>query len=181
MVMGSIFPTVYLLTGRPAWPLGLAAFFLTLLLALEYERYKNPAIWAWLLKHAAGIFKTRPGRLTGDTCFMLASFISLLFFPRGIAIANLYFLVFGDAASALVGSRWGRLVVFPGKTAEGMLGGIAVNLLVGFLLLKMVGVNFGVLIVGVLVGGVLEVLPLKVDDNLTVGIGPGLVMTLLAI
>lgn len=179
LVMGSIFPTGYLLTGKSVLPLGLATFFLTLLLALEYERYRSPALWNWLLKHTGGIFKTRPGRLTGDTCFMLATFISLLFFPRKVAIANLYFLVFGDAASALAGSKWGKLNIFPGKTLEGMLAGILFNSLVGFLLLRLLDINFEILFTGVLVGGILEVLPLNIDDNLTIGIVPGLLMALL--
>ena len=181
MVMGSIVPTVYLLTRSPVFPLIISSFFLTLLLALEYERYKNPKIWNWILSHFGGIFKTEPGTLTGETNFMIATFLSILYFPKDVAIANLYFLVFGDAGSAIIGKKFGKLKIFPGKTAEGMIGGIIFNLAVAFILLHLTGIPIEILVSGLLVGSILEVLPLKVDDNLTVGIIPGILMSLLLI
>ena len=179
IVMGSIFPTIYLITKSSVFPLILSSFFLTLLLALEYERYKNPNIWNWILSHFGGIFKTTPGTLTGDTNFMIASFLSILYFPREVAIANLYFLVFGDAGSAIIGKKFGKLTIFPNKTAEGMIGGILFNLIVAGILLNFLDIGSGILISGLLVGSIMEVLPFKVDDNLTVGIIPGIVMSLL--
>ncbi len=110
---------------------------------------------------------------------MIASFISVLYFPFPVAVANLLFLTFGDAASAMVGSRFGKLHIFPGKTLEGMLGGIIINGIIGLLLSSYLAVPFEILFIGVLAGCILEVIPLKVDDNLTVGIFPGLLMAVL--
>jgi len=148
---------------------------------MEFERYLHPGFYNWLLKHSPGVFKTKPGVLTGDTNFMIATFVSILYFPFPVAVANLLFLTFGDAASAVVGSRYGKLQIFPGKTAEGMLGGIITNSIIGFLLSLHFAIPFEVLFAGVLIGCIFEVLPIKIDDNLTVGIIPGILMTILLI
>ncbi|MCM8788814.1 MAG: phosphatidate cytidylyltransferase [Candidatus Omnitrophica bacterium] len=181
IILGGLVPFVYLLTKDPLAPALITSFFLFWLLLMEFERYLHPGFWAWLLKHSPGIFKTRPGVLTGDTNFMIASFISVLYFPFPISVANLFFLTFGDAASAMIGSRFGRLHIFPGKTVEGMLGGIAINTVIGILFTFHFAVPFEILFAGVLAGSIIEVLPIKIDDNLTVGIVPGILMTLLFI
>ncbi|HOC02631.1 MAG TPA: hypothetical protein PKK91_04055 [bacterium] len=177
ILMGGIAPVVYLLTSDPLAPACICAFFLFWLLLMEFERYLHPGFWAWLLKHSPGIFKTRPGVLTGDTNFMIASFLSILYFPYPVAVSNLLFLTFGDAASAMVGSKYGRFHIFPGKSVEGMIGGIIINTMIALILAFYFSISFEILFIGVLVGSILEVLPLKVDDNLTVGIIPGILMT----
>ncbi|HOK80914.1 MAG TPA: hypothetical protein PK303_04445 [bacterium] len=181
IVLGGLVPFVYLLTKDPLVPGLIASFFLFWLLLMEFERYLHPGFYNWLLKHSPGVFKTKPGVLTGDTNFMIATFVSILYFPFPVAVANLLFLTFGDAASAVVGSRYGKLQIFPGKTAEGMLGGIITNSIIGFLLSLHFAIPFEVLFAGVLIGCIFEVLPIKIDDNLTVGIIPGILMTILLI
>ena len=177
ILMGGIAPVVYLLTSDPLAPACICAFFLFWLLLMEFERYLHPGFWTWLLKHSPGIFKTRPGVLTGDTNFMIASFLSILYFPYPVAVSNLLFLTFGDAASAIVGSRYGKLHIFPGKSIEGMLGGIIINTIIALILAFYFSISFEILFIGVIVGSILEVLPIKIDDNLTVGIIPGIFMT----
>ncbi|MCL4378096.1 MAG: hypothetical protein M1409_06925 [Actinobacteria bacterium] len=181
IVFGGIAPTVCLLTSSKYFPLVIASFFLTLLLALEFERFKNPSVWSWLLSHLGNFFKTAPGVLTGDTFFMLATFLSLLYFPFPIAVASLYFLVFGDAASGVVGTRWGKIPLLPHKTLEGLFAEIFMNMVVAFLLYLRFHLSFYILAAGVLTGAVLEVVSIKVDDNITVGLVPGIIMTLLYI
>ncbi|MCM8814975.1 MAG: hypothetical protein NC931_03220 [Candidatus Omnitrophica bacterium] len=181
VIFGGLIPFVYLLTKDPLAPALIASFFLFWLLLMEFERYLHPGFWNWLLKHSPGIFKTRPGILTGDTNFMIASFVSVLYFPFPISVANLLFLTFGDAASAIIGVRYGKLQIFPGKTVEGMLGGIIVNTIIGIFFAFHFAVSFEILFAGVLTGCVLEVLPIKIDDNLTVGLIPGILMTILFI
>ncbi len=177
ITFGGLIPFVYLLTEDPLVPALIAAFFLFWLLLMEFERYLHPGFWNWLLKHSPGVFKTKPGILTGDTNFMIASFISVLYFHFPIAVANLLFLTFGDAASAMFGSRFGKLHIFPDKTVEGMFGGIIINSIIAVLLSLHFSVSFEILFTGVLTGCILEVLPFRIDDNLTVGIIPGILMS----
>ena len=180
IVMGSLCPTLYLISGRRVLPLSLCCILLTLLLALEYARYRCPGAWQWMLRRFQ-FFKTPPGQLTGETWFMIATFASLLFFSRDVTIAALFFLVFGDAGSALAGTRWGRTGLFRGKTLEGMAGGILANGVVAIGLMGHLSLPPEVLGAGVLVGALAEILPLPLDDNLTMGLSAGLVMSLLSL
>jgi dolichol kinase len=179
IVFGGIAPTVCLLTSSKYFSLVIASLFLTLLLALEYERFKNPSVWQWLLSHFGNFFKTVPGVLTGDTFFMTATFLSLLYFPFPIAVASLYFLVFGDAASGVVGTRWGKIPLLPHKSLEGLFAEILLNMFVAFLLYLRFHLSFYILGAGVLVGSIMEVISIKVDDNITVGLVPGIIMSIL--
>lgn len=177
--MGSIVPLIYLFTSSYFFPLIISSFFLTLLLSLEFERWRNPSVWDYILKKYGMIFKTPPGKLTGDTYFMISSFIAIVFFPKEIAIPSLFFLVFGDAGSGIIGSKYGRIKIFPGKSFEGFLGGIIFNLIIGILIWKIINLPLYILIFGVLIASIMELLPLKIDDNLTVGISTSIGMFLL--
>ncbi|HOK57196.1 MAG TPA: phosphatidate cytidylyltransferase [bacterium] len=177
--MGSIIPSVYLFTNSLFFSLIICSFFLTLLFSLEFERWKNPGVWDYVLRKYGRIFKTPPGKLTGDTYFMLATFIILLFFKKDIAISSLFFLIFGDAGSGILGSKYGKTKIFPGKTLEGFIGGIIFNLIIAFFLHNFLNLPFYILLSGVLISSIVEILPLKIDDNLTVGIITAFFMNIL--
>ncbi len=178
IVIGSLFPVSYLISANIFLPLFLASFFLTLVLALEYERYVHPAVWSFLLGRF-GVFKKATGSFIGETHFMIACFFALLVFSRPVAIAALFFLTFGDAGSALAGTWWGQTSLFGNKTVEGLIGGLASNALVSLCLSFVLPLHGLTLISGFLLAGILESLPLKLDDNLTVGFIPGFLMSLL--
>ncbi|MCM8762453.1 MAG: hypothetical protein NC905_01635 [Candidatus Omnitrophica bacterium] len=178
IIMGSLFPVLYLITGSVFVSLMLATFFLTLLLAMEYERWKHPAVWEYITGKGKGIFREKSGKLTGDTYFILAVFI-ILFFPKDISIATLFFLVFGDAGSGIIGTKYGRTEIFPGKTLEGLAGGLFFNLIIGLIIYPFLGLSLPLLITGAIVASIVEVLPIKVNDNLSVGIITALIMVFL--
>lgn len=177
--MGSIVPFFYLVLNSVFFPLIISSFFLTLLLSLEYERWKNPNVWDYVMRKYGRIFKTPPGKLTGDTYFMISTFLILVFFKREIAIPTLFFLTFEDAGSGIIGSKFGKTKIFPGKSVEGFMGGFFFNLLILLLIFKFIDLPFYVLISGALISSIVELLPLKMDDNLTVGIITAISMYLL--
>lgn len=88
--MGSIVPFFYLVLNSVFFPLIISSFFLTLLLSLEYERWKNPNVWDYVMRKYGRIFKTPPGKLTGDTYFMISTFLILVFL-KGKLQFQLYF------------------------------------------------------------------------------------------
>jgi len=176
--MGSIVPFLYLITKSVFFPLIVCSFFLTLLLSLEYERWKNPGIWDYILKKYGRIFKTPPGKLTGDTYFMIATFIILIFFIKDIAIPSIFFLVFCDAGSGIIGSKFGKIKIFSGKSLEGFLGGVIFNLFISLIIFKFIELPIYILLIGTFTSSIIEILPLKIDDNLTVGLLTAVVMEL---
>lgn len=174
--MGSIIPVSYILTENVFLPLAITTFFLTLLGALEYERWKNPSVWKWMVDRYGGVFKKRPGKLTGDTYFMISNFIVLLFFPFDIAVYSLFFLTFEDAGSGIIGKKFGKIEIFKGKTLEGFVGGILFNLFIGLILFTFIKIPVVVFFTGIFVSSFVEILPVPVDDNLSVGITTPLIM-----
>jgi len=179
IIMGSLFPVIYMVTGEVFFPLMLATFFLTLLLAMEYERWRRPGVWEYIKGKGKGIFKSKSGKLTGDTYFLISVFI-ILFFPKDICLAVLFFLVFGDAGSALIGTKYGRIKIFSAKTLEGLAGGLVFNLVIGLIIYPFLTLPVFLLITGAVVASLVEVLPLKVNDNLSVGVITVIAMTLVS-
>ena len=58
--------------------------------------------------------------LMGSTYFLFSTILTLLIFPKPIAITSLLVLILSDTAAALVGKGIGKIPLF-GKTLEGSL------------------------------------------------------------
>jgi dolichol kinase len=120
--------------------------------------------------------KEKKKSLTGSSYLLLSSFLSVAFYPKPIAVLALTFLILGDTAAALVGSRWGRISLFPGKSLEGSLACLGACLAIG---LALDLVPFWKVLIGAVVAAAAEALPFGPDDNLTMPLTSGAVMTLL--
>ncbi len=115
--------------------------------------------------------KTLPGK--GALLFFLGAIIAMALFQRQeIVLGALCVAVYGDAASTIVGMRFGRRRIAGKKTLEGTVGGILVS--AGFLLALF---QWPVALATAVVGMAAELLP--VDDNFTIPIAVGLVLTFL--
>ena len=179
LIMGSLFPLVYYFGGK-IWAISLTSFFLAGMLFFELERRLHPGLYRWVVKHLGGLFKEKTGHLTGTTSFLLSTFLIIIFLEKSIAIASLSFLVLGDGTSAIIGVKYGTIKLFKGKSLEGSLGFIAINLVFSLLLLSSTRLSLHpyVAIVGLFFGALIEALPIPIDDNLSVGLGMGLIMHL---
>jgi dolichol kinase len=125
--------------------------------------------------------------LLGSTCLLISSTMTVLIFPKAVAIAALCLLIGGDTAAALVGKRFGRVRVFGSKTLEGTLAfiavGIALNQAVSLAMARLEPDATGWLTpaavaIGALVGAVVEAVPLPIDDNFAIPILSGVAMVL---
>ena len=113
------------------------------------------------------------GDWTGATYILLASCCTIALYSKPIAIAALAFIIVGDAAAAVIGRRFGKHKIGR-KSIEGSLGCLAATLLVAAFT---PGLSFPVAACGALVATLAEFEPLGADDNVTVPILSGLVMT----
>ena len=155
---------------------------MVLALAVEAARLMLDSLNRVLLRLFSPLLKQQEDRrLTGST-YMLASGLAVfLLFDIHIAAAAMLFLSLGDPAAALVGTRL-RGPRFFGKSPVGTaafvlvsLGGCAVLVSTG-----VVPFHWG-LLAGAVVAGVVELLPVPLDDNLTVPLVSGAVMHLLGV
>ena len=88
------------------------------------------------------------GALTGASWVMISAFVTILIFPKNIAILSLIFMSIGDTVAGLAGRGIGRLKIGE-KTVEGFL--------MGFLACALISYNykllsFSISIYGSLVG-----------------------------
>lgn len=159
---------------------------------IDICRLNEPRLWSFLDGMIGAVMRPHEKTgLLGSTCLLIASTMTVLIFPKAVAVSALVLLVAGDTAAALVGKRWGRVKVFGGKTLEGTLG----FLVVGLALVEGVAVVAARLpeagggdgltpqaaAIGALVGALVEAVPFPIDDNFAIPIISGVSMVLAGI
>jgi phytol kinase len=112
-----------------------------------------------------------PGR--GALYFAVSALVCVILFPTAVSVAALVTLAVLDSIATIAGLRFGRTRIYNGKSWEGTAAGIVVTAvaLVPFLTLP------GIAIVSV-IAGVIELFS-RVDDNLVIPVGVGILLTLL--
>ncbi len=119
---------------------------------------------------------TERKKFSSMTMFLISACIITLVFEKQIALASLTFLIFGDIFSKIFGLGFGRHKIFD-KTIEGSLAYGGGALICGFILYTALGIPLLLLLTGAMAAAVAEALPLGLDDNFTVGLISGAVMT----
>ena len=109
------------------------------------------------------------------TIFLISFFITVLVFDIEIAITALIFLVFGDMSSKIFGLAYGRHKIFE-KTFEGMLAFVGTVIVFGFVLYTSIEIPFIILLAGAISAPIIEILPLELNDNLTIPVLSGVAM-----
>lgn len=120
---------------------------------------------------------THSRRLTGATYVLIAATLSIFLFPKLIAITSFLILILADMAAALIGRKFGATPLF-GKSVEGSAAFFAVALLVIGATPKIAYVPGEYIIgcVAALAGTIVEALPIRIDDNLSVPLAVGFVL-----
>lgn len=117
-------------------------------------------------------------RISSMTIFLLGSFLSFLLFEQKIAILAITFLVFGDFFAKIFGLAYGRRKIF-NKTLEGTLAHFLGSLIFGYILNNHLNIPIGLIFLGAAIGAIVEVLPFNIDDNLSVPLFSGAIISLI--
>ena len=154
----------------------------TIFLAFELIRFRVSTANEWFLSNFRVLLREEESsRLTGTSYMLVASIVAFLVFDRDVAIIALSFLAVGDAVATIVGRLIGRRRLLA-KTLEGDLACLFSCIVVG-LVFHYVG--FGIPLLTIVVGAVsatiVEAIGLPINDNLTMPLFAGLVMTLMLI
>lgn len=116
-------PAAYALGVPRVLLLVLMSFLVVTALVVEVARRRSVAMRDGFDRIFAPLLREHEhGGLSGATWLLVAFFLSLLLFPREVAIAAMWAVSLGDASAALVG-RWvgRRRLTRSGKTLEGSL------------------------------------------------------------
>ena len=147
-------------------------------LAMEASRLRSPRLNGLYISVFGPILKqSESAEITGATWFLIAAFFTFFFYGAEIALPVLLFVAIGDPAAALVGAR------FPGprfweKSPSGIVAFIAAGLGVWAIICA---AGYGqwswAIVVAAAVAAAVEFAPTPIDDNLTVPLIGGAVMT----
>ena len=118
------------------------------------------------------------GRPYGAIYFLSATIICLAVFDFRIALTALLMTTFGDMAAAVIGQKYGHLIIFKKKTLAGTMAELFVNLIIGFVVL-MSYTNIYTVIIMAFTATIVETLVETLDDNLMVPLFTGFVGQLL--
>lgn len=143
------------------------------LLTVDVLRLGSPAVHRWFDARIGAYLRPDEHRglirmhyLSGTAAFLAGAV------PPAVAALALAYLVFGDAAAALAGHRWGR-PRWGRKSLEGSVACFVVCVLAGLLILP--GAWAAVLVSALVATGI-EAAPMPVDDNLSVPLATAAVL-----
>ena len=155
------------------WVLGIA---FAISVVVDVLRHTLPVDIQWW-RHLMALFRPKEkGKLSGSSYLLLAALLLVIFFSRGVTALSLTYMVVGDVASALVGRRFGRHSLFD-KTWEGSIAFFLACLIFSPLVPNL---PFWVKLSAAAVAAIIEFLPIKLDDNLTVPLGTAGFLTLIS-
>lgn len=155
-------------------------------LLIECFRFKCQRMNCLLVKKFSLLIKSKEERrVTGQTYLVIGSFLTIWFFPqKDIAITALAFLATGDVAGSVVGRLVGKTKLpmtklTKGKTFEGTTACFLACLCIGLLFrLILADLRIEVTLVGVITATLIESLSIPPDDNLTVPLSTGIMMSM---
>jgi len=173
--------SLYYLLGRQNALVCYGLLFLVVL-AVDITRLRVPAFNQFIQTRLSSfIRKNEANKITGTAPYVLGIGLTLLFYRTDIATAAICFLAFGDVAATTVGERYGRTKIVGDKSLEGTLA-FAVIAVASGLALPLVGVHLapGLIAAGSFVAAGVELVPLRVNDNLVIPVVSGGAMELIA-
>jgi len=155
----------------------LAIFFIT-----DIIRILNKKVGKFLIKDikkSFAVYKDKEHlRISSMTLFLLGCFLSFLLFERNIAFTAIVFLIFGDMSAKILGLAYGRHKFF-NKTLEGSLAHFIACIVLGYILHIYLGVPIPLIFIGSFIATLIEAVPFNIDDNLSVPVITGAVLTVI--
>lgn len=148
-----------------------------LMVFIDISRLRN---WAFWRKFARPVISPmirsheEAGDFTGAFYILGSTCLTIALFSKPVAIAALAFIIVGDTFAALIGRKFGRHK-FGRKSVEGSLGCLLGTVIVA-LLTPHLPLSVG--LVGAVVATVAEAVSFTIDDNVSVPLASGLIMSL---
>ncbi len=171
-------PTIYFFISRQ-FALSLLLPITAAFIIVDTARYYIPSISRWFYQWFGWLLRKHEidsvqKKLNGASNVLIAATLCVLLFPKVIAINAIAILIISDTTSALIGRRFGRHR-FLAKSREGSIAFFVSAVLVVLVAPKIdqLPLEYLIGIAAAAVGAVVEALPLKIDDNLTIPLSVG--------
>lgn len=175
----SLIPLAYLFLNIPKiWMAILIGIASVVFVMIDIRRTRN----GWLSKIFAKLFNSMlrshelEGKLTGASYVLIGSFISIVIFPKEIAVLALLFTAIGDTAAALYGRKFGKLRIW-NKTLEGSIAGLIACVIITLFFPQIPNI---IKFSGAFAAMFIELLPINIDDNLRIPLFSGIIMYIIS-
>ncbi|MCX6137147.1 MAG: SEC59/DGK1/VTE5 family protein [Ignavibacteriales bacterium] len=154
-------------------------------LAVDLARYYHPPTSKLFYEVFGGILRSHEvggtrRRLNGATYVLFSATLCVLVFPKLITVTAFAILIVSDSSAALIGRRWGKRPLLS-KSWEG-----TVAFFVSALMVVVVAPKYGlgrgefaIGAAGALLGAVVELVSIHIDDNFSIPVAIGSAMWLL--
>lgn len=172
---GLILPVIYLFMDKSTM-LVLVGGLTGVAITVELGKWLSPRFREIFFRLFTPLLRSheRQGAITGATYYLISTLLCILFFDKHLAVVCIFFMVLGDMSAALVGKMWGRTKLTGQKSLEGSVACFIVCTAIALVKFHpIVGIT------GALVATFVEIIPLRIDDNLTVPLLSGAVMHVL--
>lgn len=172
---GGLIPLLYLFLNltKPQALFLLGGLALPFLLS-DLLRLRLPRLNRWFLRWFSPAMRPEEEtRTTGATHYLLACWLTILLFEKGVAVPALLILACGDTAASVVGQVLGGYQLRQGKTIAGSSAFLVIAFLVSLPFFP-APIALG----GALLAAIAELLPLPLDDNLSIPLTAGIAFTL---
>ena len=170
-----IIPIGYDFTSKEMVLMFLLPLFFGLLL-VDLLRHFHPGMASLFKRYFFGkvLREEEKPTLMGSTYFLFSAILTILLFPKSIAIVSILILILSDTLAALVGKGIGKVQIF-GKTLEGTIAFFLSALLIIWIYPNLDRFSGSLAALG---AAVIEILPIPLDDNLTIPLVAGAIMFL---
>jgi dolichol kinase len=168
-----VIPVGYALTSKETVLVFLIPFFICFL-SVDLLRHFIPELASLFRKYFFGrvLREEEEPTFMGSTYFLFSTILTILLFPETIAISSLLILILADTGAALVGKGIGRVRIL-GKTLEGSMAFLLIALLIVWIYPSLNRLSGSLAALGT---AVIEILPVKLNDNLTIPLAAGAIM-----
>lgn len=180
----SIVPAIYYFVDREIAIYVLSAAVLILVI-LDLLRAKSDAVGRLYLRFMGPILRGHEieknnSFFTGGTYITIAFLLCVVLFPKPLAITAMFIVIFCDSMAALIGKSKGKYFI-ANKTVEGSLAFLITGIIIILLTPKISDSisEYYIGIVAVFFSAVFELIPLKIDDNISIPLFFGSVYLLL--
>jgi dolichol kinase len=150
---------------------------------IEFVRLKLPKVNTVAIKIMGPVMRSHEVSKVSGTPFYVGSvLLSVIIFPKSIAVLSILFLAIGDPTSSIFGIMWGDLGprFSNGKSLIGTAAGMGICCVITFVYLVIDDVppvpSLLIALAGGLAGGGAEMIPLDIDDNFSIPLVSGLAL-----
>ncbi len=177
--LGLVFPISYLFLEK-RFVLIFVGFVFLLFISLDVFRRGNQKFNQLLIKKISFIKKKEKKKNFTAVWLLIAVLIVVFFFSKEIAVVALFMWWAGDLSAGILGKKFNKIKLGE-KSLEGHLICFVFALIAGLILAKLLNSSLlsYQLSFGALAAAIIQALPLKIDDNLTMPLAAAIVMSLL--